>query len=60
MSLTDLAIPSQIRFKFFDNGVKQTRGKRISHFPLQKAVASDLNFLLDELVLRHEPRPSAN
>ncbi|MDH2405072.1 hypothetical protein QCM77_34915 [Bradyrhizobium sp. SSUT18] len=27
-----LAIPSQIRFKFFDNSVKQARGKRISNF----------------------------
>jgi hypothetical protein len=59
-ALADLAIPSQIRFKFLDNGTKQARGKRISNFSLQKAVASDPNFLLDELALWHEPCPPSN
>jgi hypothetical protein len=27
-ALTDIPISSQISFKFFDNGVKQARGKR--------------------------------
>jgi hypothetical protein len=55
-----LAIPSQIRFKFFDNAVKQVRRKRISNFSLQKAVASDLDSLLDELALCREFCPPTN
>ena len=59
-ALADLAIPSQISFKFFDNGVKQARGKRISNFSLQKPIESDPNLLLDKLALWHEPCPPAN
>jgi hypothetical protein len=45
-ALTDVAIPSQLGFKFFDNDPKQTRGKRISNLPRQKLIMRDLNFLL--------------
>jgi hypothetical protein len=32
-TLTNVAIPSQVGFKFLDNDPKQTRGKRISNLP---------------------------
>jgi hypothetical protein len=45
-ALTDVTIPSQVGFKFFDNDPKQTRGKRISDLPRQMLIMRDLNFLL--------------
>jgi hypothetical protein len=45
-ALTDVAIPSQVGFKFFDNDPKQTRGKRISNLARQMLIMRDLKFLL--------------
>jgi hypothetical protein len=45
-ALTDVAIPSQVGFKFFDNDPKQTRRKRISDLPRQMPIMRDLNFVL--------------
>jgi hypothetical protein len=56
-ALTDVAIPSKVGFKFFDDDPKQTRGKRISDLPRQKPIMRDLNFLLFQLALCHELCP---
>jgi hypothetical protein len=59
-ALTDVTIPSQVVFKFFDSDPKQTRGKRISNLPRQELIVRDLNFLLFQLALCHELWPSDN
>ncbi|WP_035977931.1 hypothetical protein, partial [Bradyrhizobium sp. th.b2] len=52
-ALPDVAIPSQVGFKLFDNDPKQTRRKWISDLPRQKLIMRDLNLLLSELAICH-------
>ncbi|MET4719761.1 putative damage-inducible protein DinB [Bradyrhizobium japonicum] len=54
------SVPSQLGFQFLDDAVKQTCGKRIGDFALQKLVTRDLEFLLSQLVLCHRTGPPAN
>jgi hypothetical protein len=51
--VTDVAIPSQVGLKLFDNDPKQTHGKRISNLPRQKLIMRDQNFLLFQLALSY-------
>src|SRR4051812_24853937 len=49
--------PAQLLFEFLDDAVKQRRGQRIGHFPLQTPITRDLEFLLSQLVFCHHTDP---
>lgn len=53
-------VPTQLLFQLLDDVVKQTRRKRVGHFPLQTPIPRDLEFLLSQLVLCHRTGPPTN
>ncbi|BCA14664.1 hypothetical protein BRDID11004_21120 [Bradyrhizobium diazoefficiens] len=54
------SVPAQLGFKILDDAMKQTRGKRVGHFPFQTPITRDPGFLLSQLVLCHQTGPPAN
>ncbi|MBR0994949.1 hypothetical protein JQ580_30000 [Bradyrhizobium japonicum] len=53
-------VPAQLGFEILDDTVKQARGERIRHLPLQTPIPRDLAFLLSHLALCHQMNPPVN